>query len=151
VFEQSLWQWVCCWQPRAVVDTLVSMLQYNLFERFPRLKLLSIENGGDWVPSLCYNLDRAAIWAYSGPWPCGRLREQPSAYLKRHLWVSPWPDEDLAYLVRCIGAEHVLFGSDFPHPEGCREPREFADSLSGFPEADVKRIMRDNLEGLLAA
>lgn len=130
VFEQSLWQWTCCWQPRAVVDTLVSMLQYNLFGRFPRLKVLSIENGADWLPSLCFNVDRAAVWAHSGPWPGGRLRERPSDYLRRNVWVSPWPDEDIGAIVRCIGVERVLFGSDFPHPEGCREPRDFAITLA---------------------
>jgi predicted TIM-barrel fold metal-dependent hydrolase len=150
VFEQSLWQWACCWQPRAVVDTLVSMLQYNLFGRFPGLRILSIENGGDWLPSLCHNLDRAAIWAQSGPWPGGRLSEKPSTCLKRHVWVSPWPDEDLAYLVRCMGTSQVLCGSDFPHPEGCAEPRDFAKGLDGFAASEVRAIMRDNLEGLLA-
>lgn len=150
VFEQSLWQWVCCWQPRAVADTLVSMLHYNLFERFPKLRVLSIENGGDWLPSLCWNVDRAVHWAASGPWPCGKLREKPSAYLRRNVWVSPWPDEDLGAIVRCMGAERVLFGSDFPHPEGCAEPKEFANALSDFSPREVKLIMRENLEGLLA-
>jgi predicted TIM-barrel fold metal-dependent hydrolase len=150
VFEQSLWQWTCCWQPRAVVDTLVSMLHHNLFGRFPGLQILSIENGADWLPSLCYNVDRAAVWSYAGPWPGGRLRERPSEYLKRHVFVSPWPDEDIGAIVRCMGAERVLFGSDFPHPEGCREPRDFAGSLPELPEREVRRILRDNLESLLA-
>jgi predicted TIM-barrel fold metal-dependent hydrolase len=149
VFEQSLWQWVCCWQPRAVTDTIVSMVHYNLFGRFPGLRILSIENGGDFLPSLCYNIDRAAVWSYSGPWPGGRLKDKPSEIIRRHVWVSPWPDEDLDAIVRCMGAEHVLFGSDYPHPEGCREPREFADSLAGMPATTVRKIMRDNLEGLL--
>jgi predicted TIM-barrel fold metal-dependent hydrolase len=149
VFEQSLWQWTCCWQPRAVVDTIVSMLHHNLFGRFPGLRVLSIENGGDWLPSLCYNVDRAAVWSYSGPWPGGRLRDKPSEYLKRHVWVSPWPDEDVGAIVRCMGAERVLFGSDFPHPEGCREPRDFAEALKDLPDREVRLIMRDNLEGLL--
>ena len=150
VFEQSLWQWVSCWQPRAVMDTLVSMLHHNLFGRFPRLRVLSIENGGDWLPSLCWNLDRAVVWAHSGPWPGGRLREKPSEILRRHVWVSPWPDEDLGAIVRCMGAERVLFGSDFPHPEGCREPLDFALALKDLPDREVRRILRDNFEGLLA-
>jgi predicted TIM-barrel fold metal-dependent hydrolase len=78
------------------------------------------------------------------------LRERPSEYLKRHVFVSPWPDEDIGAIVRCMGAERVLFGSDFPHPEGCREPRDFAGSLPELPEREVRRILRDNLESLLA-
>jgi predicted TIM-barrel fold metal-dependent hydrolase len=151
VFEQSLWQWTCCWQPRAVVDTVVSMLQYNLFGRFPKLKILSIENGADWLPSLCTNVDRAAGWSYSGPWPGGRLRERPSEYLKRNLWVSPWPNEDIGAIVRCMGAERVLFGSDFPHPVGCREPRDFAAALGALSDREVRLVMRDNFESLLAS
>ncbi len=150
VFEQSLWQWTCCWQPRAIVDTLVSMIHHNLFGRFPGLKILSIENGGDWLPSLCYNLDRAAVWSTSGPWPGGRLKQKPSDYLKQHVWVSPWPDEDMDYLLRCMGAEHVLFGSDFPHPEGCAHPRDFALALAARSARENQLILRENLEGLLA-
>jgi len=46
--------------------------------------------------------------------------------------------------------EHVLFGSDYPHPEGLAEPLSFLDDLSGFGPDDRQLIMSGNLKALLA-
>ena len=49
-----------------------------------------------------------------------------------------------------VGIEPIVFGSDFPHGEGLAFPAEYASTqLAGFSDADVKRIMRDNLAGYL--
>jgi len=48
-----------------------------------------------------------------------------------------------------IGAGRILFGSDWPHGEGLESPLAFADELTGFSEADVRKIMHDNALGLL--
>jgi len=44
----------------------------------------------------------------------------------------------------------LLNGSDYPHPEGLKEPLEFADELEGLTDAEVKRIMRDNFAELVS-
>ena len=74
---------------------------------------------------------------------------RPSAVLRRHLFVSPYHEEDIPALAQLIGASQVLFGSDWPHPEGLAEPASFADGLVGLPAADVRKIMRENAIGLL--
>jgi predicted TIM-barrel fold metal-dependent hydrolase len=43
----------------------------------------------------------------------------------------------------------VLFGSDFPHPEGMSDPLSFVDELSGLPHDDVAKIMGGNLSQLM--
>ena len=43
----------------------------------------------------------------------------------------------------------MLFGSDFPHPEGLADPLAFVDDLVGLPDADIKKIMGGNLAGLI--
>ena len=40
--------------------------------------------------------------------------------------MSPFPEEDIAGLVELIGADRVLFGSDWPHPEGTPQPIDYA-------------------------
>jgi predicted TIM-barrel fold metal-dependent hydrolase len=60
------------------------------------------------------------------------------------VWVSPFPEEDIADLAGHIGVDHVLFGSDWPHAEGTPEPADYADALQSFDAGSVKRIMRDN-------
>lgn len=50
---------------------------------------------------------------------------RPSEALAEHLWICPFPEDDVNELIVAIGADHVLFGSDYPHPEGLREPRDY--------------------------
>jgi hypothetical protein len=57
--------------------------------------------------------------------------------------------DDVVALSSLIGAESVLAGSDYPHPEGLAEPREFLEEFHGLPDQDVSRIMRGNFEALV--
>ena len=68
----------------------------------------------------------------------------PVESFKRHVWVAPYYEDDIPKLVDTIGAERVLFGSDWPHAEGLAEPASFVEDLPGFAADDVRRIMRDN-------
>ena len=68
----------------------------------------------------------------------------PSEVLMEHLHVSPFYEEDIVGLVNAIGAERVMFGSDYPHPEGCAEPIDYADRLVGLSDDQIRLIMRDN-------
>jgi predicted TIM-barrel fold metal-dependent hydrolase len=49
-----------------------------------------------------------------------------------------------------MSPEHILFGSDYPHPEGMAEPLKWAAEMSDlFPPADIEKMMGANLYGLL--
>jgi predicted TIM-barrel fold metal-dependent hydrolase len=77
------------------------------------------------------------------------MQDLPSDVFKEHIYISPFPEEDVVGLTELIGVDRVLMGSDWPHPEGNIMPGDFADSIQKLPEADIKKIMRDNLLGLL--
>jgi NAD(P)-dependent dehydrogenase (short-subunit alcohol dehydrogenase family) len=47
------------------------------------------------------------------------------------------------------GADHVLFGSDYPHPEGLREPRDYVGRLDGCGVAVTRGVLRGNTANLL--
>ena len=78
------------------------------------------------------------------------MQDLPSDVFKEHIYISPFPEEDVVGLTELIGVDRVLMGSDWPHPEGNIMPGDFADSIQKLPEADIKKIMRDNLLELLA-
>jgi len=80
----------------------------------------------------------------NGPWIGGRIREKPSAILRRHVFVSPYHEEDIVSLAREVGASQVVFGSDFPHPEGLAEPAQFAEEIEPLSDEETRMIMRDN-------
>jgi len=55
----------------------------------------------------------------------------------------------VAKVVELMGANRVLFGSDWPHPEGLAKPLDFFNDIADLPQAHKKMIMHDNLKGLL--
>jgi predicted TIM-barrel fold metal-dependent hydrolase len=68
---------------------------------------------------------------------------------KRQIHVSPFWEEDLGQLAELIGVDRVLFGSDYPHPEGLADPASYVDELEGLDDESVRKIMGGNLARLL--
>ena len=144
-------QWITCFADRPIMDTLGALIFHNLFDRHPGLRVISVENGSLWVDYLLESLDRMVGMARNGPWPGGRLTEKPSEIFRRHVYVSPFPYDDAVALAARIGPERVAFGSDYPHPEGLAEPAAYVRRIASLPEADQRRILRDNALELIAA
>lgn len=135
---------------RPMLDTALALVLGNLFGRFPRLRVLSIELGGAWVPFAMQVLDHAGGLADRHIEAFGAVvEERPSDIFKRHFWVSPFPEEDVVGLTQQIGVDRVLFGSDFPHMEGTEQPADYARYLDKLDPEDVRRIMRDNALALV--
>jgi predicted TIM-barrel fold metal-dependent hydrolase len=148
--RQSALQWTCFYGDRPIMDTIAALVFHNLFGRFPHVKILSVENGSLWVAYLMQAMDKMKGMGRAGPWPGGYVKGRPSEILKRHVWVSPYHEEDVAALCQRIGPQQVLFGSDFPHPEGLAEPRDFADTIANLPAADLRDVMRENARRLIS-
>jgi predicted TIM-barrel fold metal-dependent hydrolase len=73
------------------------------------------------------------------------------AAIKRSIHVSPFWEEDLAALAELVGVERVLFGSDFPHPEGLAQPARYVEEIKDMPLDAQKLIMGGNLARLMSA
>lgn len=145
---QSPFQRAFFYGERPIMDTLGSLVLHNLFGRFPRLQAMSIENGSAWVPYLLRVMDKAVKTGARGRWLGGPVTERPSEVFSRHVSVAPFDDDDVRSLIELIGADRVLLGSDYPHPEGYPEPRDF---FAGVPLSDDERasIERANAARLL--
>lgn len=130
---------------RAIHDTVGSLIVHGVFHRHPKLKIASIENGSDWLHLLVKRLRKLANQTPSA------FREDPLDTVRRHVWVTPYLEDDLRALADLIGVERILFGSDWPHGEGTAQPLDFAKELSMFGEAEVRRILRDNAVELLGS
>ena len=147
--QQSPLQWALCNTERPVVDTLIALTLHNLFGRHPAVKIVSIENGSSWLKPLFKTVDKAAALGRRGPLLGGELPPRPSEALAEHLWVSPFPEDDVHELIDAISAGHVLFGSDYPHPEGLRQPRDYLSRLTGCDPATTRQVLRGNTASLL--
>jgi predicted TIM-barrel fold metal-dependent hydrolase len=75
--------------------------------------------------------------------------EDPVAAVKRNIHISPFWEEDLPALAELVGEDNVLFGSDYPHPEGLADPVSYTDELEGASEEVVRKIMGGNLARLM--
>jgi len=130
---------------RAIHDTIASLVLHGVFQRHPGLRVASIENGSDWIALLAKRLRKQANQT---PWV---FAEDPLETLRRHVWVTPYLEEDLTALAETIGVERILFGSDWPHGEGVAQPLDFAVELDAFDESQTQRILRDNCRELLGS
>ncbi|MGW1028570.1 amidohydrolase family protein [Streptomyces sp. NPDC002577] len=147
--QQSPLQWALCNTERPVVDTLIALTLHNLFERHPGVRIVSIENGSSWLKPLFKTVDKAAALGRRGPMLGGKLPPRPSEALAEHLWVCPFPEDDVNELIDAMGADHVLFGSDYPHPEGLRQPRDYIPRLADCDAAVSRKVLRGNTAKLL--
>ena len=128
---------------RPIVDTMASLVGHGLCTRFPRLAFAPIENGSHWVRPLLHNMEQA--YKYSPD----AFDENPLDAFHRNVYVHPFHEEDPVGLVKLLGADHVLFGSDYPHPEGLADPIAFVEELSALPSAEVAKVMGGNLGRLM--
>jgi predicted TIM-barrel fold metal-dependent hydrolase len=128
---------------RAIHDTIASLVVGGVFSRHPSLRVASVENGSDWVHTLVKRLRKQANQTPK------RFAEDPLDTIRRHVWVTPYYEEDVRMLADTIGADRVLFGSDWPHGEGLATPVDFEHELTGFSESEVDQVMRTNVLDLL--
>lgn len=144
--RQSAFVWMHGYSERPVIETLSSFIFWNFFERFPNVKLLSAENGAEWVPAMLGKMDKCRGIAKNGFWPAGQLKERPSRIFAKHVSVVAYPEDDLKSIVDQTGnADWILMGSDYPHAEGVEEPRIFADeACRGLSEEHTRKIMYEN-------
>jgi predicted TIM-barrel fold metal-dependent hydrolase len=119
------------------------MVCHGALSRFPRLKVAVVENGSSWVAPLLGSM--ADLYKKM---PQDFL-EDPIEVIKRNIYISPFWEEDLGALAELIGEEHVLFGSDYPHPEGLADPVSYVNELDGLSEDTVRKIMGGNLAQLM--
>jgi predicted TIM-barrel fold metal-dependent hydrolase len=128
---------------RAIRDAATAMICHGALHRFPKLRIALVENGAGWVPQLLEQLDHAyAKMPHLYP-------ESPSDTFRRHFWMHPFHEEDPRDLVKLLGADHVIFGSDFPHVEGLADPLSWADELHGLSDEDLRKVMGGNMIELL--
>ena len=132
-----------CLSPEPIHDTFAALICHGLFDRHPRLRIASIECGSTWVASLVRKLKKSY-----GQLP-GAYKRDPVEALRSHCWVAPYYEDDINLLRDQIGAESILFGSDFPHAEGLADPLSFVDELADFSSDEIRMIMGENGRSLV--
>jgi predicted TIM-barrel fold metal-dependent hydrolase len=127
---------------RAIYDFLASLVFDQLFQRFPNVRIASVENGSEFLPDLFHKLQS---WGKKIP---GFFPEDPIEIFRRNVWINPFWEDDPYEIAELMGTDRVIFGSDWPHIEGMPEPLHYAKELQEF-DADAQRlILHDNTAAL---
>jgi predicted TIM-barrel fold metal-dependent hydrolase len=124
---------------RPIEDAMAALVCHGTLSRNPDLRILSIENGASWVPNLFHGLsDVYAKMPHS-------FDEDPVEAFKRCVYVAPFWEDNFIKIAGLLGADRVIFGSDWPHPEGLKDPLALVDDLAGMSDEDVEKIMGANM------
>jgi predicted TIM-barrel fold metal-dependent hydrolase len=125
------------------------MVLDGIFEQFPGLRGGCIEQGAMWVIPLLKRLDLAQD-TFQKTEPALRLPLRASEYVRRQLRFTPFPNENAGWLIEQGGEELFLFSTDYPHPEGTRDPfNRFESSLSEISEAAKERFYSRNFAEMM--
>jgi predicted TIM-barrel fold metal-dependent hydrolase len=141
---------VCWWASRP----LTFLIWGGVFERFPRLKVSMTEATSIWVPEYLTLLDfryEETHYAQKLGDYTSHLSMKPSEYFARNVFLgsSCMPRRE-AELRDRIGVANIMWGSDYPHPEGTwpvtRE--QMIETFHGLPEDDVAAMLGGNAAGV---
>lgn len=130
--------------PLEQMAAMASLLLGGALERHPTMRVAFLESGTGWLPYWLDRLDAHAHWL--GPTECRHLRLRPSEYFARQCVISTDPDDALvAMVVQRLGADRVMWASDFPHPDA-----RFPEAVSSFlREAGEIGLGPRDLQGVL--
>lgn len=136
--------------PVPPAQTLATMIFDGVFEAFPGLRVGVMEQGAIWVPSWLRQMESAFEAFVRHEERLQSLSMRPSDYVHRQIRFTPYPTEDVGWIVEQAGDDLVLFSSDYPHVEGGRRPVErFEASLGDASEAVRDSFYADNFRFLM--
>ena len=138
--------------PVPPAQTLATMIFDGVFERFPDLRVGVIEQGAIWVPSWMRQMEAAFDAFVRHEDRLQQLSMRPSEYVRRQIRFTPYPTEDVGWIIAQAGPEVCLFSSDYPHVEGGRRPIErFEASMADIDASRREAFYHHNFVDLMGA
>ncbi|MGE0387386.1 MAG: amidohydrolase family protein [Gammaproteobacteria bacterium] len=123
------------------IRAMTNLIFSGLLDRYPALKFVSVESGIGWVPFLIefceYQYDESAVT---------HLKLRPTDYFRRNIYASYWFESDAAGVIARLGADNIMFETDYPHPTclypGVRE--KIRQTLGGLAEDVQRKVLYEN-------
>lgn len=140
--EMSAFRWIALGH-REITDMITSLITHGTLTRFPKLRIASVENGSSWLQPL---FDDFELYYKKMP---QAYPEHPHDVFRRNFWISPFWEGSVDDVVKTVGWDRVMFGSDYPHPEGLTEPKGFWEYAEGMDEKRTYDFMGDNARRFL--
>jgi predicted TIM-barrel fold metal-dependent hydrolase len=125
--------------PGPPMQTLATMIFDGVLDRFPRLRIGVIEQGAIWAPSWMRQMESAFDAFARHEERLQALELRPSEYVRRQIRATPYPTEDVGWIIDQVGPEVAMFSSDYPHVEGGRRPIERFEASLGDRSDEVRQ------------
>jgi len=130
---------------------LLNSAYSGMFDRFPNLKMVSVESGIGWVPFVLEAMDHEL--EENAPAYFHTLEKKPSQYFRDNWYATLWFESghgELASLVRMVGEDNIMFETDYPHPT-CLHPNPVAiaeERFASLGDDALVKIMGTNAANL---
>ena len=128
----------------------IGILIYNgVFDRFPKLRLASVESGVGWMAWFAEYCDRT--WEKQRYWTESTLKNPPSFYMDQNIWGSFINDRTGILLRNQPGGRNIMWSSDYPHSETTfpNSHQVILRDFEGVPEDDIRDIICNNAKKFL--
>ena len=121
-----------CSHPMEQMAAMAGLIFGGTLQRHPGMRVAFLESGTGWLPYWLHRMDDHCDWLAETE--CNELAIRPSQYFRRQCTICSDPDDELAtWVMREVGAERVLWASDFPHPDAL-----FPDAADTFIDRTIK-------------
>jgi predicted TIM-barrel fold metal-dependent hydrolase len=130
---------------------VINSIYAGIFDRYPTLKMVSVESGMGWVPFILETMDYEIL--ENAPQQAAGLSRKPSEFFASNWYATFWFEEnggDLQGLIDKIGEDNVLFETDFPHPT-CMYPdplETVEERMSALRPSTRRKVLGDNAAAL---
>ncbi len=131
-----------CSHPLEQMAAAAAILLGGVCERHPELRVAFLESGTGWLPYWLARLDEHREWLRDTE--CASLSLSPSEYFARQCVISSDSEDTLAgFVISHVGADHVMWASDFPHPDAAFPDalEQFLARLDGSVDADLPQVL----------
>lgn len=140
--------------PHPIMLTLAALMFDGVMCKFPKLKFGVIELGASWLPSWIRRLDSAHAAFARHEERLRKLSAKPSEIVRRQVRVTPYPTDDTGWVIANSAPEICMYSSDYPHPEGGRDPmKHFRESMAAakLPQSSIDAFLRENFIDMMGA
>jgi len=130
---------------------LASLIFDGVFERFPRLRVGVVELGASWIVSWMKHLDQS-YRAFRRVQDLSHVKKLPSEYVQKHIKITPFPGEDIGWLLNSGAEDLLMFATDYPHHEGTDDPiGRYEKTMLTIEETVKRKFYSLNFQDLLGS
>jgi predicted TIM-barrel fold metal-dependent hydrolase len=143
----------------AVINGVLGLILHKIPAKFPKLRIGCIEAGSMWTPFVAYDLKRQALKQQGresvGVLGVPLIEISTNIFKDNRIYVTCQVDEDLPYILKTVGEDNLMVGSDYTHRDPSME-LEFRKALQAradkgeIPQGAIQQILYDNPKAFYA-